>query len=110
METKKPISFSIPLPPSINEQYVNHKPTPRDTNARGRHLTKAARSYKKSVAEQIMYCFPRVKYGKDPVSISIVVYPKNNRRDEFNCEKIVFDAIQDSGIIENDRQIIYHQM
>jgi Holliday junction resolvase RusA-like endonuclease len=36
--------------------------------------------------------------------------PSNLRGDNHNCEKIVFDAIQLSGIINNDKQIIAHEI
>jgi crossover junction endodeoxyribonuclease RusA len=100
----KIIALCIPYPPSVNRIYYNRSnPAP---NLRGRGLTYEAKAYKKLVAGMIHYSFPDIKYGKQNVKVSILSSPPNNRGDNHNGLKIVFDAIEMSGIIDNDKQII----
>jgi Holliday junction resolvase RusA-like endonuclease len=99
----KSISLSIPYPPSVNRIYYNRK---SGTNLRGRGLTKEAKDYKIIVANLIHYTFPTVKFGDERVKLSILDCAIKPRGDNHNGEKIVADAIELSGIINNDRQIV----
>jgi len=71
-------------------------------------MSKEATQYKKLVSELIFYKFPKVKYEKVPVGVYIIIYPPddNRIRDMHNGEKILFDSIEASGIIDNDCQIV----
>jgi Holliday junction resolvase RusA-like endonuclease len=100
----KTVQITIPYPPSVNKIYYNRQ-TP-DSQLRGRGLTSEAKKYKNYVAELLHYSFPSIKFGKQDVKVSILSNPPNKRGDNHNGLKIVFDAIELSGIIENDKQIV----
>jgi Holliday junction resolvase RusA-like endonuclease len=108
----KPIEFIVPYPPTVNNLYVvsNQRTWSKKKNKwyYPRFLTAEARNYKKYVSELIAYTFPKIKYGEHPIGVYITVNPPNDnrRRDIHNGEKILFDAIKESGIINDDHQII----
>jgi len=102
------VEISIPYPPSINKIYYNRKS--RRAPLKGRGLTLDAKNYKRLVADLIYYSFPHIKYGKDEVKVSIISNPPHHRGDSHNGIKIVFDALQLSGIINNDKQIVAHEL
>jgi Holliday junction resolvase RusA-like endonuclease len=107
----KEITFTIPYPPSVNKIYAQ-SPKPKVSKAGKiyypRLLSKEGQEFKKYVSELIFYTFPRIKYEDHPVEINIIVNePNDNRtRDSHNGEKILYDAIQESGIINNDKQLV----
>ena len=108
----KYVSLEIPYPPSVNKLYYNRKSSfgiLHYGKKRGRILTPEARAYKIGVSSLIHYQFPQVKFGKEDVKVTIIDNPKNRRRDKDNGLKIVFDSIEMSGIIENDRQIVAYE-
>jgi len=97
--------FELPWPISVNKMYVNAQKS--ETMARGRYLTNEARRYKRAAISLIYYSCLRIKYGTQDVEVKIIQFPPDRRaRDRDNGLKIVFDAIQESGIIENDSQIV----
>ena len=105
------ISFTTPYPPSVNRIYATS--SQRKISKAGkvyypRILSKEAKAFKKYVSELLFYTFPKVKYGRHPVDIDIVVFPPDDKRtrDDHNIEKILYDAIEMSGIIDNDKQIV----
>lgn len=98
------VEICIPYPPSVNKIYYNRQQ--KSPTLRGRGLTMEAKHYKKYVANLIHYSFPTVKFGKQDVKVSILSNPPNNRGDNHNGIKIVFDALELSGIIDNDKQIV----
>lgn len=104
----KIVHVSIPYPPSVNKIYYNRTiaPSAISNNLRGRGLTKEGKAYKKMVADLIHYSYPHIKFGKDDVKVSILSSPPNQRGDNHNGLKIVFDAIEMSGLIDNDKQIV----
>jgi Holliday junction resolvase RusA-like endonuclease len=108
----QPIEFIVPYPPTANNLYVVSKRAKWSKKKNKwyypRFLAPKARSYKKYVSELIAYTFPKVKYGTHPIGVYITVSPPNDNRirDIHNGEKILFDAIQESGIIDNDHQIL----
>lgn len=104
----KILRLSIPYPPSVNRTYYNR--THLGDNLRGRGLTKEASVYKNTVADLIHYSFPFVNFGKQEIKVTILDYPPNRRGDNHNCIKIVFDAIERSGLIDNDKQIVSHEI
>lgn len=106
------ITFTVPFPPSCNHLYVS-SPHRKWSKKLGkwycpRYLAPEAKQYKKLVSGLIACKFPEVKYGKAQVGVYITVYPPgdNRVRDMHNGEKILFDAIEASGIIANDCQIV----
>ena len=107
------ILFTIPYPPSVNNTYFNRvivKDTLKKNRLRGRGLTKEARAYKAGIAILINSKFHRSRFENQTVKVTILDNPANLRGDNHNCEKIVFDAMQLSGIINNDKQIIAHEI
>jgi len=100
----KIVEICIPYPPSVNKIYYNRSNP--SIKATGRGLTSEARGYKKYVAELIHYSLPSIKFGSKDVKVSILSSPPNNRGDNHNGLKIVFDAIELSGLIDNDKQIV----
>lgn len=109
----KNVVITIPYPPSVNETYYNRSfsnDSLKKNKLRGRGLTKEAKSYKIDLAFELHFKFHRDKFGNHPVKVTILDNPLNKRGDNHNCEKIVFDAIQLSGLIDNDNQIIAHEM
>ena len=67
------------------------------------HTDNGVQVYKNNFALQT----PR-KFKKNlacPVFVSIVVYQKDKRKDFHNCCDLVYDALQYSGVIKNDRLI-----
>lgn len=109
----KSILLTIPYPPSVNKIYYNRyiiKDGITKNHQKGRGLTKEARSYLKLVSSLIYFSFPGITFGKENVKITILDNPSHRLGDNHNCEKIVYDAIQMSKIIYNDKQIIAHEM
>lgn len=115
------ISFELPWPPSVNRIYGNTPKDPKkkryeydyslgkyvEKKPRGRFLTTEARAYKKNAVHLIFFSFPKIKYGDKKIEIKIVQFPpKKNAPDRDNPIKIVWDCIEKSGIIDNDRQIV----
>lgn len=109
------IIFIVPYPPSVNKAYSTSskgKIVKGGKNAGKiyfpRRLSPESLAYKKFVSQLIFFSFLKVKYDDHPVEIEIIVNsPDDNRtRDDHNCEKILYDAIQESGIIKNDKQIV----
>jgi crossover junction endodeoxyribonuclease RusA len=50
-------------------------------------------------------CFNKKKFGKDEVKIIIKMYPPDNRiRNIDNILKVVFDALEHAGVVDNDNQ------
>lgn len=111
------IEFIVPWPPSANSLYVNENKLtlsqPKDPLKKApryyqkRRLSKEGINFTKYVKDLLGYTFPRVKYGSHPVFAYITLYPPDKRRrDHPNCEKVLYDAIQKSGIINDDRQFL----
>jgi len=109
----KSITFTTPYPPSNNSLYTGSHQKKWSENKQKfyypRVLTTEARQFKKYVSELIAYSFSKVKYGKNFVEVHIIVNPPadNRKRDIHNGEKVLFDAIKASGIIEDDDQIVH---
>lgn len=54
-------------------------------------------------------CKMRYKHFNGPVSVRMVV-TVGKRMDAHNLEKPIFDALETAGIVDNDKQILYHSM
>ncbi|MDQ6988472.1 MAG: RusA family crossover junction endodeoxyribonuclease [Mariprofundaceae bacterium] len=88
--------FVLPYPPSLNRYYRNVK---------GRTLISAqGRAYRHEVVA-LLHKY-RGRYAKElRLSIDIVAYmPDRRRRDLDNLFKGLFDAIEHSGMIDDDSQ------
>jgi len=105
----KILSIVIPYPISVNKMYYNRNLDGKK-GLRGRGLTKEAIQYKKYVAELLHYSFLGSKFGDSNVKVTILDNPPHRRLDSHNGLKIVFDAIQLSGIINNDKQIVAYEV
>lgn len=109
----KNVVITIPYPPSVNKIYHNRiitKDITRKNHLRGRGLTQEAKTYKIALANLIHYSFLNAKFGDQNVKVTILDNPANLRGDSHNGLKIVFDALQLSGIINNDKQIIAYEV
>lgn len=109
----KILQITIPYPPSVNRIYHNRiisKDTVSKNHLRGRGLTKEARQYKEYVANLLHYSFLNSKFGDQTVKVTILDNPSHRRGDSHNGLKIVFDAMELSGIINNDRQVIAYEV
>lgn len=114
------IQFDLPWPPSINKTYVNASPHVSkksyyinhvgkviERKTPGRFLSKEGRSYKKLASEIAFYSSLGKKFGKRKIEVKIVQFlPDGRKRDRDNGIKIVFDSLELSGLIDNDRQIV----
>ena len=104
---------TIPYPPSVNRIYHNriiNKDSCTKNHLRGRGLTKEAKDYKQCVAKIFYYSFFHSKFEDQNVKVTILDNPAHRRGDSHNGLKIVFDAMQLSGIINNDKQIVAHEV
>ena len=105
----KNVLITIPYPISVNKMYHN-RVIVKDVNVknhlRGRGLTKEAKQYKLLVASLLHFKFHRLAFGDKNVKVTILDNPSNLRGDNHNGLKILFDCIQLSGLINNDKQII----
>ena len=108
----KTIEFSIPYPPTVNHLYstsgVRKWSEKKKKWYYPRHTSNEARKFKNEVAQIIAYECPKVHYGDSLVEVHIIVYPHTDKRkrDHHNGEKALYDAIELSGIINNDKQIV----
>ena len=89
---EKEISITLPYPPSINRYYRTF---------RGRILiSKPGREYRKAVIELTSDV---VWDWEGRVAVKLEVYPPDRRkRDLDNVQKPLLDALQHSGILEDD--------
>ena len=71
------------------------------------HADNAVACYKRDFARQVPAKFKLNLTG--PVSVSMTIYAKDRRKDFHNMEPAIFDALQDAGVILNDRQIVEWQ-
>jgi Holliday junction resolvase RusA-like endonuclease len=69
------------------------------------HRNNEVMTYKRLFLSQVPLAF-RNKRITGPVSVDLIIYQKDRRKDAHNQMATVFDAIEHSGIIKNDRQII----
>lgn len=105
----KNVLITVPYPISVNKIYHNRviiKDKAKKNRLRGRGLTKEARDYKLLVAWLIKSKLNGSKFGSKSVKVTILDNPSNLRGDSHNGLKIVYDAIELSGLIDNDNQII----
>lgn len=89
--------LSLPLPPSVNEAYIRPK-------FGGKYiLSDKARTWR-TEAILMLRGYPRIS-GKVKINC-IYVFPDKRRRDFHNYGKLLYDALQESKIIEDDSHIM----
>ena len=101
--------FKFPYPPSVNQHWK--------TGGKGRggiYVSRASAIYKHDIA--IMFKLYRIELGHylndfDPGTVELTInidriHKDNIKRDLDNILKDLFDAIEVSGIIKNDNQIV----
>jgi len=92
------IKLTIPYPPSVNHSYgsrINHQ----------RYLLPKVRQFRQSVLALFLESKQR-SLGDDCVMLSLSIFPPDRRvRDIDNILKQLCDALQYSGMINNDKQI-----
>ena len=100
------LEFKIPWPTSVNKMYVRN-PNQKINKKRDRFLSPEAREYKKMLAQLFFYTSKGIRYGDHDVLVDISTHaPDNKTRDTDNGLKIVFDSLQKSTLITNDKQIV----
>lgn len=69
------------------------------------HQNDYVKTYKRLFLSQVPLTFRQMKI-KGPVRVELVIYQKDRRKDSHNQMATVFDALEDSQVIVNDRQIV----
>ena len=69
------------------------------------HKNDKVRQYKNAFWAQTPSKY-RTKGTAHPLIVELRLYKKDNRKDGCNLGAIVYDSLQSSGVIKNDRQII----
>lgn len=88
--------FELPLPPSINNYYTNHRYLKR------RIKTNKAREWEQEAGYELVRA--KIKRFKGRVYVGIHWYFKRDR-DIDNCLKALLDLLQKQRIIDNDSQV-----
>lgn len=96
----KPAEFDVelPLPPSLNNAYVN-------VPGRGRVKAKGYSAWQHAAIAQIRVSVPAARRIAGPVSVSIL-FPAKLRPDLDNLIKPTLDALVASGRIDDDRNVV----
>lgn len=90
---EKSVSLLLPFPPSVNRMY-------RSFNGRS-IKSKAYREWELAAGWAIKSQKPKAIKGHYELQI-LLTPPDKRRRDLGNLEKAISDALQSSGVIEND--------
>lgn len=86
------------LPPSVNHAYCRSR--------RGTFKTAEAKAWQERAAYELFRARTRQEPYADKVEVRIGMFKRDRReRDLDNLMKLAMDAIQDSGVIRDDRQI-----
>lgn len=86
------------LPPSVNHAYCRSR--------RGTFKTAEAKAWQERAAYELFRTRTRQEPYADKVEVRIGMFKRDRReRDLDNLMKLAMDAIQDSGVIRDDRQI-----
>ena len=96
-------TFTITPPPSANKLFRNA--TAKD-NVRGRIKTKAYNQWRDMVAWEIKLQRNGHKTLTGPATISVTLRRPHPLTDLSNMVKPVEDAMQEAGVVKNDRQFV----
>ena len=96
------LTFSIPIPPSVNHMY--------QSAGRGRRLTTQARNYIKTSQDICKAEIKRTKWKRDVEHVWYVMdmyfyFPDQRVRDSHNCIKLLVDCLE-GLLFENDYFIL----
>ena len=85
------LTFSLPIPPSVNHMYQNA--------GRGRRLTKAAQLYIKDAQDACKKAMREQKWKRDKENVWYVMdlyfyFPDKKIRDSHNCLKLLTDCLE----------------
>lgn len=100
MEIIWPVRLTLPLPPSVNHAY-------RDATIRGRRRrvqTTTVKAYKAQVRD--LAAMQRASMLEGELSLTVVVYFPDRRRDLSNVVKVLEDSLK--GICYRDDRQIHH--
>ena len=90
----------LPYPPSINNYWI--------ASGHRRFISKRGVTFKVAVAEYVAL-HQLESFGDGSVVVDIVLRPRDARlMDIDNCIKPILDALQDSGLMTDDKQV--HQV
>jgi crossover junction endodeoxyribonuclease RusA len=90
-------SFTIPLPPSLNNIFANGA-------GGGRVKTKAYKAWRNAAAWEIK--LQRVPLIEGDVVVHLTIERPNAASDIDNRLKPIFDCMQTAGVIKNDRHVV----
>jgi len=90
----------LPYPPSINNYWI--------ASGHRRFISKRGVEFKQAVSEYVAL-HQLESFGDGSVVVDIVLRPRDARlMDIDNCIKPILDALQDSGLMTDDKQV--HQV
>lgn len=97
----KKLEFSLPMPPSVNTYYRSVSKGPLS----GRVLiSEAGRAYRKDVNDAVLV--QRVKRIDGRLKLSVTLHFRDKRKSDLdNRIKSLQDALQKTGVFEDDSQI-----
>ena len=95
-------SFELPFPPSMNTMWRNF---------RGRTvLSKAGRAFREEV-QNIVVDKNIPKFGDSKLKITMILRPRDKRKTDIdNRIKAVLDALEHSGVFDDDFQVDHLEM
>lgn len=101
--SSKELVLVVPIPPSVNHCYYHHNNKPIKTSV--------ARSYCENVTNKTRLVMARNTFPMFPPKQKIrcemhFYFPDNRNRDTHNTFKLLFDAIEDGGLYQNDRYVL----
>lgn len=102
------IKFTVPLPPPINQTYKSGR-NPKTGKAIF-YKDKSAHKWLEAAIWEVKLQTACQKLGKGVYSVSIVLDGLHPLSDTDSYTKALFDLIQKSGVIENDRMIREHHV
>ncbi len=105
MTESKRYSVYLKDVPSVNHMYFNIANRPGV-----KILTKIGRQFKEyAIAKLRTNDIPQNLHGKVIVE-AIAHWPDKRRRDMNNYAKIICDSIEEAGIVEDDKMILWREM
>jgi crossover junction endodeoxyribonuclease RusA len=87
----------LPYPPSINNYWI--------ASGHRRFISKRGVEFKQAVSEYVAL-HQLESFGGALVDVNIILRPRNLRlMDIDNCIKPILDALQDAGLMDDDKQV-----